>query len=113
MTPHFYRNLDDGESSIQRCMRLIETHAPRFMKIGGGSISGQDGQIMRKKPRKTTPEERAQILEMARSGKYHQCAIARAVGVSQSSVWHILRRYNLTCPDARKDFGAPLRFQKV
>ena len=106
-TIHFEHNLDDNESAERRMVRLVEVYAPRFMRIGGGSLGGNESQIKRKAPVRTTPEQRAQILELARTGNIHQTAIARMVGVSQSSVWHLLRKMGIRCPDARKDFGCP------
>lgn len=76
MTPHFYRNLDDGESSIQRCLRLIETHAPRFMKIGGGYLRQE-------RERKTIgAEAKRRIVELRLQGM-SVSEIARTVGFAK------------------------------
>jgi DNA invertase Pin-like site-specific DNA recombinase len=109
---HFTYNLDDNESPVSRMIRMIEVYAPRYMRIGGGALGNNDDQIKRKAPVRTTPEQRARILELARTGQHHQCAIARMVGVTQSSVWHLLRKMGIRCPDARKEFGCPAHKQK-
>lgn len=104
---HFTYNLDDNESPVSRMIRMIEVHAPRLMRTGGGSICGSDRQITRKPSAPITPRQRARIIKLAQTGQHHQTAIARIVGVSQSSVWHLLKRVGIKVPDARKDFGCP------
>ena len=106
-TVHYEYNLDDNESPVSRMIRMIEVHAPRLMRTGGGAICGSDYQITRKRGVRITDEKRAKIVELARTGQHHQCRIARIVGVSQSSVWHLLHRLGIKVPDARKEFGCP------
>jgi len=100
---HYEYNLDDNESPIRRMINLIETHAPRLMKTGGGL--GVVSEQKRTKPaRATTPEERRMVLSMAKTGLYNKSEIARTVGLSQSATWHILENagLRLRTKDGRK-----------
>lgn len=104
---HFTYNLEDNESPASRMLRMIENHAPRLMRTGGGAICGSDYIITRKPGKPITPKQRARIIKLAQTGQHYQTSIARIVGVSQSSVWHLLKRVGIKVPDARKDFGCP------
>jgi transposase len=92
---------------VQNCIGLIERHAARMMRVGGGSVCGEDYQINRRRGKRMTAKQKARVVDLAKTGQYYQTAIARVVGVTQSSVWHLLHRLGLKCPDARKDFGCP------
>lgn len=101
MTTHYEYNLDDNESPVSRMIRMIEVHAPRLMRIGSWSLGSDDSQVGRKSPVRSTPDQRKQILAMAKTGA-RRSDIARVCGVSMSTVYNLLNRRGIACTDARK-----------
>lgn len=90
----------DRDSIAERCLALIEKHAPRFMRCGGGSLP-RDQQRMQKENR-LRPEQKARIIELGRAGLLTGTEIAREVGATQSSTHKLLRKHGLTVPDGRE-----------
>jgi DNA invertase Pin-like site-specific DNA recombinase len=89
-TTQYYQQLET-ESTASRCLALIERHAARFMRIGGGSLSCSDTQVARK-PKVDTPREKVTaIYALIAEGKLSTMQIARTVGVSYSVVHRRLK----------------------
>lgn len=89
------------DSTAARCLGIIERNAAKFMRIGGGSLSGSN----RKPASAAIPvsaDAKARILELAGGGVLCVTAIARRVGVSQSAAFKIVERAGMRTPDGRR-----------
>lgn len=81
------------ESAVSRMLKLIERHAPRLMREGGGALRGEAVA-----PRKLTEDQRAKIMGLGRAGKMTALEIAHAVGCRQAAAWQALHRAGITVP---------------
>jgi hypothetical protein len=88
----------DRDSIAERCLALIEKHAPRMMLIGGGPL--EQSQATRIYHR-LTPEKRAEVIELCRDGKLTGTQIARETGSTQSAVFKIALKHGFKLPDGR------------
>lgn len=83
MTTHFYHNLDADMGAFARCIAMIENHAPRMMRAGGGGLR----QEFIGSGRRLTEEHREAIRADLRltngTGMYR---IAKKQGVGQGTV---------------------------
>lgn len=83
-----FRVLDDDptESWVQRCIRMMEVHCPRLMRIGGP--------LSKENRKARIPEsDRILICELAAQGM-KQTDIAARVGCAQSTVGQTLKMRN-------------------
>ena len=96
-----YSNIADNPNPFAECLRLIETYAPRMMRVGGGGITRQ--QVHHNdNPRAMTRTKAARVLELAREGSYSQTEIALAVGCTQSGVSKLLAQHKTCQRDGRR-----------
>ena len=70
--------------SLQNCISLIERHAPRLMKEGGGAIEGDKNQFV------VTSDHIARIVELYSSGT-KSTDISKIIGCSKPTVTKYLR----------------------
>lgn len=92
--------LFDRDETVSHCIGLIERYAARMMKIGGWHVGSGDKQINRASPVRSTPEQRAKIVAMAKAG-VRRSDIARECGCSMSTVYNLINRRGIACVDAR------------
>lgn len=79
--------LDTPEDhTVRRCVELIERHAPRLMRAGGGALAQENPSSGRRMPQ----EVRARIRALHRSGR-RVVEIAAETGRSRFAVWRVLR----------------------
>lgn len=102
-TPNPAHNHFHYDTVAYRCLRMIEIHAPRLMRIGGGPISAEvtykDG--VRAPKNVSTLEQRAQVAELIKRGDLTPTEIARKVGVYSQLVHRMSRRMGVRLPDGR------------
>jgi len=67
---------------------LVERCAPKFMRIGGGSLSQS---IHFRPPGSVTEEAKARVIEMAEAGATMR-AIQQETGVSVGYAWKLARK---------------------
>jgi hypothetical protein len=80
---HFYHNLDADMGALARCLAMIEKHAPRLMRAGGGGLRRE----MLHAGRRLTHAQRDSITAALRaSGGTGILRISRDHGVSHSTV---------------------------
>jgi hypothetical protein len=80
---HFYHNLDADMGALARCLAMIENHAPRMMRAGGGPLK----QEALGSGRRLTPEHRAAIQDALRAtGGTGMYRISKDHAVSQGTV---------------------------
>ena len=108
------------DSTASRCLSLIERHAARMMKVGGGALSGlraKSSAVCVDKPRGITPEDVKKIIEVTR-----QCdtleQVVRCFPWSESRIRFALRRAGEPTPFFRitgKRRGPPIgaKFKKM
>ena len=70
--------------SLQNCISLIERHAPRLMREGGGAIEGDKNQFV------VTSKHIAKMVEMYSRG-IKSTEIASKIGCSKPTVTKYLR----------------------
>ncbi len=80
--------LYDSDSTEMRCMRLIERHAPRLMREGGGALSREVDGGERKV---VTWRARSRILTLRRDG-YSPTEIGEAVGFSEMTIYRVCHK---------------------
>lgn len=100
----------EDESAATRIMRLIERHAPRLMKQGGGALvrdydncTRSDGATIvreRSKWRRLTPEQREHILALGRNGA-PRVQIVEETGICASTIYRILAEEGIKIVDGR------------
>lgn len=74
--------------SLQNCISLIERHAPRLMKEGGGSIEGDKNQLVVEK------HHIESMISMYSSG-LRSTEISRVIGCSKPTVTKYLRMHGM------------------
>lgn len=103
LTTQPVRTIFDHDTAAYRCLRLIERHAPRFMRIGGGALPQEtytrDG--MKRPMRISTVEQREQVKELIQRADMTPTEIARKVGVYSQLVHRMARRMKVKLPDGR------------
>lgn len=82
-------------------LAVIDRECRRLMKQGGGALSRCCGQTERAPIKRTTPEQRAQVIALVQVGNLTGTEIARIVGVKQSLIQGISKRMGVTLPDGR------------
>lgn len=83
-----FARLDD-ESPMQRIISMIEIHAPRLMRTGGGSLRGETKEYMARS--RVTAEQGRRMVELERQG-VPQWQIALDVKCSAPTVSKWLKR---------------------
>lgn len=92
-------NLYTEDSLSVQMLSLIERHAPRLMKAGGGALSREQSQITHRP--KMTGEQKDTVLRLARTGRYNGTEIAGMVGTTQSAVCKFLQKQGVEVRDGR------------
>ena len=96
--------LESSQSfAAQACEYLVHKWGPIYMRAGGGCIA-QEGSKFRAKPQRTTPEQKARILELAREGRWTGTEIARMTGTLQSAAHKIIAAAGISVPDGRRNW---------
>lgn len=106
---NFYISTLADDSTASRILSLIERHAPRLMRAGGGALSQEcGGKPMAEKDhgnmrlrRSIAAERRQRIVELARSGCVSRKEIQFATGAAQSVVHKTLKAAGVDIRDAR------------
>jgi len=98
-----YRTLTDYDTTAARCLRLIERHAPRLMRVGGGSIAGEGAYRGNPQGPKliSTLEQRQQVTQLIQQGSLTASEIAARVGVYNQLVHRMAKRAGVRLPDGR------------
>lgn len=102
-TPTCHRTLFDYESAGARMLRLIEIHAPRLMRIGGGALSGEGyfrGNTKRPKL-VSSIDQRKEVAGLIQEGRLTASEIAVKVGVYNQLVHRMAKRAGVKLPDGR------------
>jgi transposase-like protein len=92
MNTAIFEHYDPTESSISaslnRCLRMIELHAPRLMRVAGGPLAQEEAN-----PRTAIPAEvkRAAIAAYLDQGRPSHASIAKQFGLGESTVGQMLR----------------------
>lgn len=104
-------NIYAEESPASRMLDMIARCAPKLMRAGGGAITkdyperckdaGAKQWDNRAKWTRTTPEQRAHILALARTGTHSEIEIVKLTGAKQSAVNKLLTREGIKCPSGR------------
>lgn len=105
-------NLYNDESPAARMLDMIARCAPKLMRAGGGALTRdypercKDGGDTRWDDRakwvRTTPDQRAHILALAREGTHSEAEIVKLTGVKQSAVNKLLARECIKVPSGRR-----------
>lgn len=104
-------NIYNEESAASRMLDMVARCAPKLMKAGGGALSREYADRCRSEGAKqwdnrapwvrTTPEQRAHVVALARAGHMSEIEICQKTGVKQSAVNKLIRNEGLTVPKAR------------
>jgi hypothetical protein len=100
---HFATNYDTHDSTFANCLGLIERHANRFLRIGGGNGAHKEQLHIR---RKVSDAEKSRILELGRAGLLRPIDIASAVGCSDTTVWRLLKAAGIESLETRRGAAA-------
>ena len=97
MTTHplYIQTLDAPENTMARMIKLIERHAPRFMRCGGGAVGGNGMEKERIRKVRITDRQRVDILALARTGEYSPLQIERLVDVPAYAVARLCRKHGV------------------
>jgi len=105
-------NIYAEESPASRMLDMIARCAPKLMRAGGGALTRdypercKDGGDTRWDNRakwvRTTPDQRAHVLALARAGHMSEIEICRETGVKQSAVNKLLARECIKVPSGRR-----------
>ncbi len=87
------------QNEIEGLLDIVNRGCVRLMRAGGGSLAvdkpSYDGM------KRMTPDQVAHMLEMARSGRYSEIAIARELGFSPPAIGKRLRKAGIKVPHAQ------------
>jgi hypothetical protein len=93
----------EGSTTARRCLDLIERHAPRMMRLGGGAMG-----VRKELPpaRRLTDADRARIVSAAALGGSMN-SVVRATGWSWATVVRVLRLAGVVRRDCRAGRKSP------
>lgn len=81
---------ESSNDTAAACLHLVRKYGPKLMRAGGGTLSREN-----KHPRRTLSwNQKQRVLKLAREGKT-QPEITEITGISQPSVWKIVRNAGL------------------
>lgn len=108
-------NIFRDDSFETQMLDMVARCGPKLMKAGGGALSREYSDRCRSEGAKqwdnrapwvrTTPDQRAHVLALARAGHMSEIEICRETGVKQSAVNKLIRNEGLTVPKARNTGG--------
>jgi transposase-like protein len=93
------RPLFADDSTASRCLGLIERHAARMMRTGGGGIAREAASQIH--TYRITADKKARALELSTTGLYSATEIAAMVGSTQSTISKFLRKAGASLRDGR------------
>lgn len=83
-----------------RCLSLVERHAARLMREGGGTLPRE--QVHREHAPRMSAEIREKAIEMIIEGKLGGTEIATALGVLPRQIFKLAAKHAVRLPDNRK-----------
>jgi hypothetical protein len=90
----------NNETTAGRCLSLVERHAARLMREGGGTL--QQEQHHRSHAPRMSAEIRNRALEMILEGKLGGTEIARILEVVPRQIFKLAEKHAVKLPDNRK-----------
>lgn len=91
----------NNETTAARCLSLVERHAPRLMRAGGGTL--QQEQHHRSHAPRMSAEVREKALEMILAGKLGGTEIASVLGVVSRQIFKLAAKHAVRLPDKRNE----------
>ena len=89
-----------SDTTAGRCLSLVERHAARLMREGGGTLSRE--QMHRSHAPRMSAEIREKALEMILANKVGGTDIAKVLGVVPRQIFKLAAKHAVRLPDNRK-----------
>lgn len=90
----------NDNTTASRCLSLVERHAARLMREGGGTLPRE--QVHRSHAPRMSAEIREKALEMILAGKLGGTDIAKVLGVVPRQIFKLAAKHAVKLPDNRK-----------
>ena len=87
-------------TTASRCLSLVERHAARLMREGGGTLPRE--QMHRSHAPRMSAEIRDRALEMILANKLEGTDIAKVLGVVPRQIFKLAAKHAVKLPDNRK-----------
>jgi hypothetical protein len=91
----------NNETTAARCLSLVERHAARLMREGGGTL--QQEQHHRSHAPRMSAEVRERALEMILGGKLGGTEIAAVLQVVPRQIFKLAAKHAVKLPDKRHE----------